>query len=440
MRVGLEAVSARSLRVPRFLLNEGLMRVSSSVPVLPRRAEIVQTNGPMETLESATWGRHILKGDPTRRTSQATHDADKQKTIVKVLHVTESLGGGVLESLVQLAGAQSAAGHEVYLLHSRRPDTPSELEINRRFGGLAAVKSVGEGPVPLLLSKLRAAMVDLDRQVQLDVVHLHSSFAGLLRLVVSPSLAERMVYTPHGYAFMRDDFSTAVRALTLGAELTLQRRSGTIAVGTGEAEQCRRYLRSTRVSVLHNRVNTHTIPSHNPASRPLVVNVSRITKHKAADRFAGVARALSAEADFVWIGDGDPALKERHFRDSPVKVTGWLSRDEALLQLARAHVLLSCSRAEGLPLSVVDAQAMGIPVVLSDIPGHRDAIADGVSGYLARSHDEAVQYCRRLIRDRTTAARMGAEGQRLARATYDSATLAEESLSTYASLTLGNEA
>jgi glycosyltransferase involved in cell wall biosynthesis len=283
-------------------------------------------------------------------------------------------------------------------------------------------------------------MLDIDRQVQLDVVHLHSSYAGFLRLVVSPSVAERVVYTPHGYAFMRDDFCKAVRALTLGAELTLQRRSGTIAVGTGEAEQCRRYLRSKRVSVLHNRINTGTIPSQNPASRPLVVNVSRITKHKAADRFAAVATALSTEADFVWIGDGDPGLKERYFHDSPVKVTGWLSREEVLLHLARAHVLLSCSRAEGLPLSVIEAQAMGIPVVLSDIPGHRDAIADGVSGYLARSHDEAVQHCRRLLRDRTTAVQMGAAGQRLARARYDSATLAEESLSTYASLTQRSDA
>jgi glycosyltransferase involved in cell wall biosynthesis len=117
-----------------------------------------------------------------------------------------------------------------------------------------------------------------------------------------------------------------------------------------------------------------------------------------------------------------------------------LSRHEALLHLARAHVLLSCSRAEGLPLSVIEAQAMGIPVVLSDIPGHRDAIDDGVSGYLARSLEEAVEYCRRLLRDRTTAAQMGAAAQRLARARYDSATLAEESLSTYASLGLGSGA
>ena len=440
MRVGLEPVSARSARAQLFLVNEGLMRVGSSATVLHRSADVVPINTHIETLESNTRGHNILERDPTGRASRVAHDDGKLKRTMKVLHVTESLCGGVLESLVQLAGAQSAVGHEVYLLHSRRPDTPSELEINRRFRDLAAVTSVGEGPVPLLLTKLRAAMVDLDRQVGLDVVHLHSSFAGLLRLVVSPSLAERLVYTPHGYAFMRDDFCKAVRALTLGAELTLQRRSGTIAVGTGEAEQCRRYLRSTRVSVLHNRVNTRTIPNHNPASRPLVVNVSRITKHKAADRFAAVATALSTEADFLWIGDGDSELKERYFHDSPVKVTGWLSPDDALLHLSRAHVLLSCSRAEGLPLSVVQAQAMGIPVVLSDIPGHRDAIADGVSGYLARSHDEAVQYCRWLIRDRTAAARMGAEGQRLARARYDSATVAEESVSTYASLTSRNEA
>ena len=436
MRVGLEAGSARSLRVPRFLFNEGLMRVSSSAPVLHHSAESDEIKARVEASESNTGGHNFLEMDSASRQRRVAHDEGVPKRVLKVLHVTESLGGGVLESLAELAGAQSAAGHEVYLLHSRRPDTPSTLEVNHRFKGLAGVTSVGEGPIPLLLTKLRSAIVELDREVELDVVHLHSSFAGLLRLMVSPLLAERMVYTPHGYAFMRDDFSTAVRALALGTELALQTRSRTIAVGTGEAEQCRQYLKSSRVSVLHNRVNTRGLPSHDPASRPLVVNVSRITKHKAADRFAAVAKVLANEADFMWIGDGDPRLKERYFRDSPVEVTGWLSRDKALLHLARAHVLLSCSRAEGLPLSVIEAQAMGIPVVLSDISGHRDAIDDGVSGYLARSLDEAVEYCRRLLRDRTAAAEMGAAGHRLARAQYDSAMLAEESLSTYASLGL----
>ena len=433
------AIPAQALGIERLMIKEDLFRLVTSAPLLHRSAGVDGDRGKSQRLTSRIFRQRttMLGSEPQAEddTSQTTPAAPR---IIKILHVTESLGGGVLECLVELAGAQSAAGHDVYLLYSRRPDTPSEQEINRRFAGLAAVRSVGEGPVPLLLRQMRRAMVDLERGVGLDVVHLHSSFAGLLRGVLPSSLVRRVLYTPHGYAFMRDDFSTLIRALTWGAELTLQRRSGTIAVGADEAEQCRHYLRSNRVSILHNRVNTRLVPCHDPAVRPLIVNMSRITKHKAADRFAAVARRMSTEADFIWIGDGDSALKERHFHDSLVEVTGWLSREEALQQLARAHVLLSCSRAEGLPLSVVQAQAIGIPVVLSDIPGHRDAIADGMTGYLARSLDEAVHYCRRLLSDRATAVKMGAEGRRLARARYDSGTLADESLSTYASLTLRN--
>ena len=58
--VGLEAVSARSLRVPRFLLNEGLMRVSSSAPVLHRSADGFQINAQTEALEPLTRGHSFL--------------------------------------------------------------------------------------------------------------------------------------------------------------------------------------------------------------------------------------------------------------------------------------------------------------------------------------------------------------------------------------------
>ena len=43
---------------------------------------------------------------------------------MKIVHITEALGGGVAHSLSQLAKAQAADGHDVLVVHSVRPDTP----------------------------------------------------------------------------------------------------------------------------------------------------------------------------------------------------------------------------------------------------------------------------------------------------------------------------
>lgn len=59
-----------------------------------------------------------------------------------------------------------------------------------------------------------------------------------------------------------------------------------------------------------------------------------------------------------------------------VTMTGLIPRDEVFLRCAAADVLVSTSHGEGLPVAVIEAMAAGCPVVLSDIPPHRE-LADG---------------------------------------------------------------
>jgi hypothetical protein len=64
MNVGQEAVSARTYRLQRFLLNEGLMRVSSSAPVLHRSADVFHIKTQIETPESNTRGHNLIDSEP----------------------------------------------------------------------------------------------------------------------------------------------------------------------------------------------------------------------------------------------------------------------------------------------------------------------------------------------------------------------------------------
>lgn len=63
---------------------------------------------------------------------------------------------------------------------------------------------------------------------------------------------------------------------------------------------------------------------------------------------------------------------------------------------ALSDVLVSASYQEGLPMNMIEAMAVGIPVVCSDIRGQRDLIKDRKNGYLFQLGD-SEQYCTRLV-------------------------------------------
>lgn len=63
---------------------------------------------------------------------------------------------------------------------------------------------------------------------------------------------------------------------------------------------------------------------------------------------------------------------------------------------ALSDVLVSASYQEGLPMNMIEAMAVGIPVVCSDIRGQRDLIKDGKNGYLFQLGD-SERYCNRLV-------------------------------------------
>jgi glycosyltransferase involved in cell wall biosynthesis len=63
---------------------------------------------------------------------------------------------------------------------------------------------------------------------------------------------------------------------------------------------------------------------------------------------------------------------------------------------ARAGLVLNCSAAEAMPNSLLEAMALGRPVLAADIPGNRSLVRDGVTGWLYRDEAEFRAQVRRL--------------------------------------------
>ncbi|HHV20763.1 MAG TPA: glycosyltransferase family 4 protein [Propionibacterium sp.] len=349
--------------------------------------------------------------------------------------MTETLVAGVFTAVSTLANRQSELGCDVTVVYSRKPGVPVPQELDQAF--LSAVRRVEvpyQGRIRAIAS-LGRILNGLMRDA--DVVHLHSTFAGLAGRMM-PRWAGRapvIAYSPHGWAFLRGDAGTLSNRAALAVERVLARRcDGLVLVSDSEAETTRAQLGNVRCAVLRNGIDTAELPRAQASgrSRPVVITSGRITEQKAPDRFAELAMALADRADFVWIGDGTAEDRERWFGSAPVEVTGWLSRDQVIERVATADIFVLASRWEGMPISLMEAQAIGLPSVATDIVGNRDIVLDGVTGVLCSDAAQLVPAVTSLIDEPETWATMNENALRMQRERLSGASLGQRSMDIYA--------
>lgn len=267
------------------------------------------------------------------------------------------------------------------------------------------------------------ALKRLCRQIRPDVVHLHSSKAGLLGRLAFP--ARRTVYTVHGF----DSVRLAHRRM-LPLERWMQRRCAAIvAVSRYDEANLRAEGIGRHLECIHNG-----IPDVDP--RPAtdwpvperygrtVLCIARVASPKRMDIFLEVARRLPQYA-FVWIGGGDlpQAVLENVFLPG--------DRPGAAAYCARADLFMLPSNYEGLPMAVLEAMASGLPVIASDVGGVAEAVADGVCGYTVPNDVEAfVARTQELLEDEDRLRAFSAAARR----TYEQEFTVEKMVAAYAGI------
>ncbi|MEM7067039.1 MAG: glycosyltransferase family 4 protein [Cyanobacteria bacterium P01_B01_bin.77] len=112
-----------------------------------------------------------------------------------------------------------------------------------------------------------------------------------------------------------------------------------------------------------------------------VVSVGRLIKIKNIFTLLNAFHQGALEsAKLVFVGEGNLRSKLTETVSAlglqgRVKMTGLVSRDDVFRHCAQADVFVSTSRGEGLPVAVIEGMASGCPVILSDIPPHREVAA-----------------------------------------------------------------
>ena len=357
---------------------------------------------------------------------------------MKVLHITESLGAGVGHYVWLVTRGQVAAGHTVVLAHSIRYGTPTDLD--ERFNFLAKRVVV---PMITEVSVFKDvfsvwSLAALLRQERPDVLHLHSSKAGVLGRVAVWLAGGRLrrhtrvIYSPHGFAFLRQDVSVTKQKLFLGFERLAAYLGGTlVACSATEAELASSQVRHARVRLVENATDLSEVRRSTGSTNGqlIVLNAGRVCYQKAPWRFKSVARRCAEmPARFVWLGDGDLA---HELKLSKLQLTGWLNRTQVAEQLAKADIFLMPSLWEGMPLALIEAQAAGIPAVVSNVVGCKDVVQHGVTGFVCDTDEELCERTKQLINDASLRQRMGDNAAQMARTRFAVGRMNEELLELY---------
>lgn len=338
-----------------------------------------------------------------------------------IVHVSDALGTGVVSVLVTLMRGQLANGHRVVLIGARvRPDTDPDLleKIPRgvEFHELSMRKAIGPWDVADLF-RLRSAL----KAYAPDAIHLHSSKAGAIGRIAALGLGANVVYQPHGFSFLRSDVGSPVRVLFGCIESVLGLLPGAIAAcSEGEAAAARTYLGWREIKVIPNGISFAKIdrPKQDGERKFVVGTCGRICPQKDPFFFAKVASLCGDDYEFRWIGTGDFPEALEALRRSRVNVLGWRTNSQVPAELADLNLYIQTSAWEGMPISVIEAMASEIPVVVTDVPGNRDLIRPVAPENVVKSPDEMAQRIRTLRDNPDISARIAKQLKHEANAKY----------------------
>jgi glycosyltransferase involved in cell wall biosynthesis len=320
---------------------------------------------------------------------------------LRVLHVAEAFGGGVLKMASTLASRMAEGGDETAIAFGRRPETP--VDLTEHLSPRVQLHELPWGERSLR-GHLRAARLlrTLAHDWEPDVVHLHSSFAGVVGSLALPRRTPS-IYTPHGYSFTMQDQSRARRVGFRGLErITSRKVSAVGAVSEAEAALAREVAAEGKVVAVGNGVPeldglSPDGPIPAPSAPPRVITLGRITAQHIPDSTARILSSVSDVASVEWVGGGgrgDVPVSVVTGRGVPV--TGWVEQQRASELLRAATVCLHWTAWDGLPLAILEALANDVVVVARDIPPTREILGPQ---QVCGTEEQAVALIETILRD-----------------------------------------
>lgn len=322
---------------------------------------------------------------------------------LRIAFVSEPLSGGVGRYVVELACALKARGHAVDLFHGTERIEQGWLERVRAAGIPTHALQVGRNPSPGDAGQILALIRGLAAEGPFDIVHAHSSKAGILARLAQPRNG-RVVYTTHAVATLNPFASAPLGLVTRVAESMLGRLTSGRVVSVSVEE--------------HDHLLSLGIPAHSlvtvenavdvpdlfcdasvrkrwgiaPGDR-VVGFVGRFSRQKQPLLFVDIIEALAEAGERVvgvMLGSGEEGeALLRRLASSPArdKIIVEEPKGEVRQSIGAFDCLCLPSAYEGFPLVLLEALALGVPIVASSVGGAAATTDSGACGTVVDSDD-----------------------------------------------------
>ena len=318
--------------------------------------------------------------------------------ILVLIHEYPPVGGGGGRVARDLCGRLAAAGHEIYLLTARYGDLPrlerrGNLTVERLSSGRREPYRADLKAMAGFIVAATARGLKLSREWKPDVIHAHFAVpAGPSAWLISTLTGVPYILTAHlgdvpgGVPEKTGKWFRWIYPLTppvwKGAKKV-------VAVSPFTRQLAAQSYPGVTVDVIPNGVDLRAIDPGALAlnSPPRIVFSARLMPQKNPLQ---VVRTLAAVRDLPWqceiLGDGplmEPLRREiaDHHLDDRINLTGWVTPEVVLQAYARSDILFMPSLSEGLPVTGVQALAMGLALVVSRIGGWDGLVDDGENGF-----------------------------------------------------------
>jgi glycosyltransferase involved in cell wall biosynthesis len=366
---------------------------------------------------------------------------------MKIVHIiTRLIIGGAQENTLLSCEGQHNHGHQVTLITGPALGPEGSLEDRARNHGYRVefLDEMRRSIHPIRDWVTYHRLIDRLRAIKPDVVHTHSSKAGIIgRWAAHRAGVPLVVHTIHGLAF-----TASTSPIVNSAYKMLERRTAPITDRiVCVADSMRDQSLAANIGRPRQYVTVYsgmdTAPFLSPpvpreetrrrlglAEDDIVVGtIARLFELKGHEDLLAIAPALCdrfPHLRFLWVGDGllrgsfEKQIGQMQLKDRFI-LAGLVPPGRVPELTAAMDILVHPSRREGLARALPQGALAGKPVITYDIDGAREAVSDGISGYVIPAPDPATlsERLALLIGDNALRHTMGHAGRTIALSRFD---------------------
>lgn len=344
---------------------------------------------------------------------------------MKILLISETMIDGVGKHVIDLIKHLDKKQLDIYVIHSKKRCDDRFRQIIDSYSDQVTFYEVASLSRTIGSSDVTSFrhIMKLVKAIKPDVVHCHSSKAGVIGRVCAKFLGVKSIYyTPHAYASQNAELSKKKQLFYKYIERVLGRffTSKIIHVSKGEEAFAldQGIIKKGKSTVIYNGIVVKPIiqegveslqKTYGLSEEQLVIGyVARLYHQKNPHEFIDIATAIiesHANVVFMLVGIGEfeseikDIIEERKL-ENHVILAGFQENIADYYELF--DIYLSTALYEGLPYTLIEAMRAGLPAVVSNVTGNNELILNKKNGFLypVGDIDAAVMALESLIENK----------------------------------------